>query len=120
MSVLVFDGDCAFCTRSAGFITRRIRPRTEVRSSQSLDLSALGLTPEQCALAVQWVGDDASIRSGAAAITSMLREGGRGWALLGTVGQLPGIRSAAELGYRVVASNRHRMPGGCAACEMTD
>jgi len=120
MSVLVFDGDCAFCTTSANFITRRIRPRTEVRSSQSLDLAGLGLTSEQCALAVQWVGDDTSVRSGASAITAMLREAGTGWAALGRIGDLPGIRSAAGLGYRLIASNRHRLPGGTPACEMPD
>ena len=118
MSILIFDGDCAFCTKSANFITRRIRPRTEVRSSQSRDLAGLGLTPEQCALAVQWVGDGGEIRSGSAAITAMLREARGGWILLGRIGDWPGIRRMAALTYRVIASNRHRLPGGSAACDV--
>lgn len=117
MSILIFDGDCAFCTRSAGFITSRIKPSTQVRSSQSLELDRLGLTAEQCATAVQWVSDDQDIRSGAAAITAMLREANGGWVLLGRGGDLPGIRSVAALTYRIIAKNRHRLPGASAACE---
>lgn len=120
MSILVFDGDCAFCTRSAAFITSRIKPRTQVRSSQSLELDRLGLTPEQCATAVQWVSDAQGIRSGAAAITAMLREAHGGWAALGAFGDLPGVRSIAAVAYRLIASNRHRLPGASAACETSD
>ncbi len=120
MSILLFDGDCAFCTRSAGFITARIKPSTVVHAWQTLDLDELGLTPEQCSTAVQWVGDSGEIRSGAAAITAMLREAGTGWAELGAFGELPGIRTLAAGSYRVIASNRHRLPGGTPACEMPD
>ena len=120
MSILVFDGDCAFCTRSAGFITRRIKPSTDVQAWQSLDLDELGLTPEQCSTAVQWVSDAGETRAGAAAITAMLREAGSGWATLGSLGELPGVRYLAAATYRVVATNRHRLPGGSASCEMPD
>lgn len=120
MSILVFDGDCAFCTRAASFITTRIRPGTDIRAWQTLDLEPLGITEEQCSTAVQWVSDSRETRSGAAAITAMLREAGRGWAALGAFGELPGVRSLAAGTYRVVASNRHRLPGGGPACEMPD
>ena len=120
MSILVFDGDCAFCTRSAGFITSRIKPSTEVHSWQSLELEPLGLTAEQCSTAVQWVSDAGETRSGAAAITAMLKEAGAGWAALGVFGDLPGVRSLAAVTYRLIASNRHRLPGASAACETSD
>ena len=120
MSILVFDGDCAFCTRSAGFITRRIKPSTEVQAWQALDLEPLGLTPDQCSTAVQWVDTSGEIRSGAAAITAMLKEAGVGWAALGTIGDLPGIRSVAAGTYRVIAKTRHRLPGSTAACDTSD
>jgi predicted DCC family thiol-disulfide oxidoreductase YuxK len=120
MSILIFDGDCAFCTKSAAFITQRIRPSTDVQAWQSADLDALRLTPEQCSTAVQWVGDSGQIRSGAAAITAMLREAGPGWSALGAIGELPGVRSLAAATYRVIASNRHRLPGGTAACDTSN
>jgi predicted DCC family thiol-disulfide oxidoreductase YuxK len=120
MSILVFDGDCAFCTKSAGFITRRIRPTTDVQAWQSLELESFGLTADQCSTAVQWVSDSGQIKSGAAAITAMLKEAGPGWAALGTIGDLPGIRSVAAGTYRVIAKNRHRLPGSTAACDTSD
>lgn len=120
MSILLFDGDCAFCTRAAGFITSRIRPTTEVHAWQTVDLDSLGVTPEQCSTAVQWVGDSGESRSGAAAITAMLREAGGAWSAMGALGELPGVRSLASGTYRVIASNRHRLPGGTAACELPD
>ena len=120
MSILVFDGDCAFCTQSAGFITRRIKPSTDVQAWQTLDLEPLGLTETQCSTAVQWVSGSGQIKSGAAAITAMLKEAGAGWAALGVLGDLPGIRSAAAGTYRLIAKNRHRLPGASAACDTSD
>jgi predicted DCC family thiol-disulfide oxidoreductase YuxK len=69
---------------------------------------------------VQWVSDSGQIKSGAAAITAMLKEAGTGWAALGAVGDLPGIRSVAAATYRVIAKNRHRLPGSTAACDTSD
>jgi predicted DCC family thiol-disulfide oxidoreductase YuxK len=50
----------------------------------------------------------------------MLKEAGVGWAALGTIGDLPGIRSVAAGTYRVIAKNRHRLPGSTAACDTSD
>ncbi|MEW2373738.1 hypothetical protein AB0940_30895 [Streptomyces sp. NPDC006656] len=41
---------------------------------------------------------------------------GRGWAQLGALLMLPLARWAAHAAYRLVADNRHRMPGGTAVC----
>ncbi len=120
MPILLFDGDCAFCTRSARFITDRIRPRADVIAWQAVNLADFGLTPQQCSTALQWVNDSGESRAGAAAITAMLREAGGGWSALGAFGDLPGVRSLAAVTYRVIASNRHRLPGGTAACELPD
>jgi predicted DCC family thiol-disulfide oxidoreductase YuxK len=32
--------------------------------------------------------------------------------------RLPGLRQLSAWGYRMVARNRHRLPGGTPACEM--
>ena len=45
--VLVFDGDCAFCSTSARFVSERLRRSPAdyaVEPWQRLDLDALGLT----------------------------------------------------------------------------
>ena len=115
--LLIFDGDCAFCTRSVQFIERRIRRHPRIQSWQRSDLVALGLTQEQCETAVQFV-DRGVISSAHVAIAHVLIYGKRGWAVLGYLILLPGIKQVAGVVYRWVAKNRDRMPGGTAECAL--
>jgi hypothetical protein len=61
--VLLYDGDCAFCTSCARGL-QRLEPDAEITPWQLTDLTALGVTEEQAAAAVQWVGVDSTVRSG--------------------------------------------------------
>lgn len=114
--VLVFDGDCGFCTSSAGLIRRWIRPRCDIQPWQFLDLSALRLSPEDCQEAVQYVAATGEVMSGSRAITAMLRTAPVPWPLVGRVLDLPAIAVVADHAYRWVARNRHRLPGSTPAC----
>lgn len=116
--LLVFDGDCAFCTRSVRFVERRIARRPDIEPWQSLDLERLGLERAECELAVQWIGESGDRASAHVAVARTLVYGGKGWAVLGRIILLPGIRSVAGLVYRWIARNRHRMPGGTAQCNL--
>lgn len=116
--VLVFDGDCAFCTSSVRRLERHVAQRPVIVAWQFADLERLGLTPQQCTEALQWVDADGRHRQGAAAVAATLRYAGKGWAVLGAVLAAPGIRWVAERVYRWVAANRHRLPGGTAACSL--
>jgi predicted DCC family thiol-disulfide oxidoreductase YuxK len=112
---LVYDGDCAFCSSSARLL-EKIGPRAELVAWQQTDLDALGLTASEAAAAVQWVGADGAVRSGHEAIAAALDTAGGVWALAGRALLLPGISPLAALAYRLVATNRHRLPGGTPAC----
>ncbi|MCM0621037.1 thiol-disulfide oxidoreductase DCC family protein [Nocardioides bruguierae] len=128
--VLVYDADCAFCTRCAQWLAARATCRVE--PWQSLDLAAVGLTPEQVRTAAWWLpggtgtdtGTDAP-RGGARAVAASLRAC-RGTALspvyraAGVLVDLPPVRPLAALVYRWVAANRYRLPGGTAACRLED
>jgi predicted DCC family thiol-disulfide oxidoreductase YuxK len=114
--VLVFDGDCAFCTRCARAL-QRIGPDAEIIAWQSTDLVELGLTEEQAAAAVQWVSPDGAVRAGHEAIAATLQSAGGIWKIVGRVILLPGVSWLAARCYRLVAANRHRLPGGTPACE---
>jgi predicted DCC family thiol-disulfide oxidoreductase YuxK len=116
LPVLVFDGDCAFCSSSVRWIERRIRRHPTLVPYQFAPLDELGLTAEACRDAVQWVGAGGEIRSANRAIAAMLVAAGSGWRLLGHVIDLPVVRSLAGVVYRWVARNRHRLPGGTPAC----
>ncbi|HET8681438.1 MAG TPA: DCC1-like thiol-disulfide oxidoreductase family protein [Micromonosporaceae bacterium] len=114
----VYDGDCAFCTSCARFVARQVPTPADVVPWQHTDLAALGLTDDQCAAAVQWVGADGRTAAGPEAIAELLRSSHPAWRL---VGRLLGLRpalAAAWPAYRWVARNRHRLPGGTAACAL--
>ena len=46
LPVLLYDADCAFCTRHAQ-VAGRLRLRAQVRPLQSVDLGALGVSAER-------------------------------------------------------------------------
>ena len=117
LPVLVFDGDCGFCTSSARWAERRLH-LAHVEPWQWLDLESLGLTREACRSAVQWVAIDGSVVSAERAVIAALHSAGGFWRLLGRLLGLPGIRQLAGVGYRFVARYRYRLPGGTPACRI--
>jgi predicted DCC family thiol-disulfide oxidoreductase YuxK len=114
-SVLVYDGDCAFCSSSARLLGR-LGPAAEIVAWQLTDLDELGLTEAKAAAAVQWVETDGAVRCGHEAIAAALRSADGIWALAGRALLLPGASPIAARGYRLIAGNRHRLPGGTPAC----
>lgn len=116
--VLVYDGDCGFCTTCVRFIRRHVRSRAGLVAWQDADLDALGLSAAQARAAVQWVGRDHQSRSGHAAIASLLVDAGGLWSLVGRLMLTPPVSLAAALVYRLVSHNRGRLPGGTPACAL--
>ena len=66
--------------------------------------------------AAGWLVDGRITLLGAPAIAAALRAKGGSARLLGWALTVPGIRGLAGLVYPRIAANRHRMPGGTAAC----
>lgn len=129
-AVLVFDGDCGFCTTSVTWLADRFPGAFAVAPYQRVDLESLGLTARECDEKVQWIGDvtaPVTTRAeGAAAVGALLRTGGRargglvGLAARG-LGALAVVRPTsyvADAVYAVVAKNRQRLPGGTPACAL--
>jgi len=114
-TICVYDGDCGFCSRCVSWASRRSDVRFE--PFQRADLAAYGITDGAAATAVHCVGADGRVTRGAAAVAAVLRQCGRGWPLLAILMRLPVIRNIAEVGYGLVARNRHRLPGP-AACSI--
>ena len=117
-SILVFDGDCAFCTSCVRFIERRMKHHPKIVAWQLSDLSTLGLTQAECEEAVQWIGADGKRASAQHAVGQTLVHAGKGWMVLGRIALLPGISHVAGVIYRLIARNRHRMPGGTPECSL--
>ena len=114
-AVFVFDGDCAFCT-SAAHLLERIGPEAEIVAWQFADLDQLGITVVQASEAVRWIDTDGVVRSGHEAIAAALGTAGWPWRIAGRVILLPVVSPLAAATYRLVARNRHRLPGGTPAC----
>jgi predicted DCC family thiol-disulfide oxidoreductase YuxK len=117
-AVLVFDGDCAFCT-SCARILQGIGPDAQIVPWQLADLAELGITEQQAADAVQWVALDGTVRSGHEAIAAILKTAGPIWKGIGRAILAPGISWLAARVYRLVADNRSRLPGGTPACAVS-
>ncbi|WP_049576455.1 thiol-disulfide oxidoreductase DCC family protein [Streptomyces sp. SBT349] len=118
LPVLVYDGDCAFCTTAVRFARRRIRPRCDATPWQFADLAALGTTRRRAEHEVLWVTPNGRVHGGARAVAKLLLSAGGAWAALGALLTLPPMRWAAAGIYRVIAANRQRMPGGTPACAL--
>jgi predicted DCC family thiol-disulfide oxidoreductase YuxK len=115
--LLVFDGDCRFCTSSARLAARMVKS-AEIVPWQRADLAALGVRRDEAIKAVQWVDGNGRVSAGAEAVARMLLTGTLLTRLLGALLMLPGIRLIADVVYRVVAKNRGRLPGGTPACRV--
>lgn len=115
-ALLVYDGDCGFCTSAVNVARRRIGSDAEMQPWQRLDLDELGLSKAQCEESVQYRDRNGRWTSGGRAVATILRESPRPWSWLGTLAALPGISWLVERVYRLVAANRHRLPGGTPAC----
>jgi predicted DCC family thiol-disulfide oxidoreductase YuxK len=113
--VLIYDGDCAFCSSCARLL-ERIGPRAAIVPWQLADLDDLGISREQAVESVQWVGAGGAVVSGHEAIAAVLRAASAPWRLLGAALLLPGVSWLAARAYRVVADNRYQLPGGTPAC----
>lgn len=115
-ATLVYDGDCAFCTRCVTWAQRRLRYQPEVLALRSADLGTLGIGRTDAERSVQWVAPDGSVSSGARAVGQWWWRSGGWWRFPGALCLVPPTSWVAEAVYRLVARNRHRLPGGSDAC----
>ena len=119
--LLIYDGDCGFCTTAAHAIAAHWRVSASAVPWQRLsgdELSRLGLTSSDVAKAAWWV-DERGGRFGAERAVSHALMAADGWRrVLGRLLDMQPIRTLAAIGYPVVARYRHRLPGGTPACRL--
>lgn len=122
--VLLFDGDCGFCTASAQWIARRWPDRGPVAIPwQEFDRSLLadaGLGPAEASSAAWWIDAAGNTWRGHLAIAHALvaTEDRWPWGLAGSAISVPPLRWMAALVYPVVARLRGWLPGSTPACEV--
>lgn len=117
-AVLIFDGDCGFCTTTANYIKAHSSVELEIQPWQWIELVDYGLTKEQAAAKVQMVVDG-QVYGGHKAFAKILRIQKQWWfKLLGAILVIPPFSWGARLGYYFVAKYRHKLPGGTPACAL--
>ncbi|AKZ57323.1 hypothetical protein SAM23877_4278 [Streptomyces ambofaciens ATCC 23877] len=116
--VLVYDGDCRFCTTSVTFLERLLRPDCSLTPWQFADLASLGTAQRRAEYEALWITPTGAVYGGAQAFARLLLRAGKGWAVLGALLTLPPFRWVAHGVYRIVADHRDRLPGGTAACAL--
>jgi predicted DCC family thiol-disulfide oxidoreductase YuxK len=116
--ILVFDGDCGFCTWSADWIHRRLPAGVVVAPWQRLDLAAHGLTEADVATAAYWIDVDGGLHRGAAGVAGALGAVPGAWGRVGRLLARPPLSWLATGVYVLVARYRHRLPGATPACKL--
>jgi len=117
-AVLIFDGDCGFCTSTANFIERKSSSSIEVHPWQFIEVSKFGLTEAQVSSKVYMVVNGESFAGHAAFAQILIQQRNL---LIRAVGHLlmyPPLSWIARPGYALVAKYRHKLPGGTPACKM--
>lgn len=112
--LLLYDADCGFCSRSASWLSAR---GVEVRALQSVGLGSLGVDAVRAAGEIPGILPGGGVVYGARAIGEALRGGPRwlqaaGWLIRGP------LAWPAAFVYRLVAQNRHSLPGGTGECRL--
>lgn len=121
--LLIFDGECGFCTSSAGWIAARWPAGPKAVAWQHLGpdgLAELGLTVEQAQDSAWWVDGAGRLFAGHRAVAMSLAAC-TGWRRsVGLLIKSPPASPVAAVVYRLVARYRYRLPGGTPACRVTD
>jgi predicted DCC family thiol-disulfide oxidoreductase YuxK len=115
--VLVYDGDCGFCSRTAEWAEARL-PDAEVQPYQWLDLEPLGLTPEDGKRAAWWIDERGRRHRGHRGAGRALIAMGGLWRVPGTLMLVPPFSWLAAGVYALVARFRYKLPGGTPACRL--
>jgi predicted DCC family thiol-disulfide oxidoreductase YuxK len=117
-ALLIFDGDCGFCTTAVTWATRILPAMPHASPFQWTDLELYGVTPVEAAHRVWFVADGQRFGGAAAMAAILRRQPIAALRFCGWLGTVPPWSWIAALGYRVVARYRHKLPGGTPACKM--
>lgn len=115
--ILIFDGDCAFCSSSARALRKMTRNKIAIEPYQYLDLDSYGLSEDLTSKAVYYVTEQESF-SAAKAIARCLIDAKTPWSIAGFLLNIPVVISVGELVYSWVSRNRHKLPGGTPECSL--
>lgn len=117
--VVLYDGECRFCTEGAARLARFAKP-SALELVSSKDPAQLARFPQVSQFAanraLQLVMPDGRVYSGAAAVAQALNTRPI-WRGLTWVYNVPGVHWLTDRLYDLVAANRYRIAGRIAPCD---
>lgn len=116
-TVIVYDGDCAFCELWVGRMKRWLPVTPKTVTSQLIDLDGVGLTDDDVSNYAWLITPTKHIAGGSILAELLVHQPRFGLRLAGHILKLWPLDAIANAVYRVVARNRHRLPGSTPACE---
>lgn len=115
--LLIFDGDCGFCTVTARWIEQRIS-HADVMPWQALEIEKYGLTENDVTTAAYWVDGNGTTHRGERGIALALQQAGQPWKIAGHLLATPPVSWLAAPVYALIARYRYKMPGATDACKL--
>lgn len=117
-SLLVFDGDCAFCTLWVERLREALPVFPETRPWQWTEIADYALSQADVDQYAWYITPSRQF-AGHLALSAILRsQPGFGLRLAGWLLATPPWSWTAGAGYRLIARYRHLLPGGTPACAM--
>lgn len=119
--ILIFDGDCAFCTSAVQRLEKSMERFPRAVPWQHIDFADYGLSLEDVTESA-WIVDTRAPQRlwGRGDLASAMLRGQRSFALrwLGHMSALPGVRQLSSVIYGQISKHRHQLPGGTPACAL--
>lgn len=117
-TVLIFDGDCAFCTTWVNRLQALLPVFPPSTPWQWIDLDRYALTTDDVT-SYAWLVTPRRQFAGHLAFSALLRmQPHDGLRFIGHLLATPPFSWIAAIGYDFIAANRHRLPGGTPACAL--
>ena len=117
-AVLIFDGDCGFCTSTSNLIAKHSSRPIAAHPWQFIEVAEYGLTQAQTAAKVYFVRGGMAYAGHEAFAQILIWQRNPLLRAVGHVLLVPPLSWVARPGYALVARFRHKLPGGTPACKM--
>lgn len=116
--VLIFDGDCGFCTTTANYIVKNSKTPITAHAWQLIDVTEYGILEPQAQRRVYMI-DNSHAYGGHEAFAHILRlQKNPILSAIAFVMVVPPLCWLSRIGYALVAKFRHKLPGGTPACKV--
>lgn len=108
--MLLYDGECGFCTRLVEEAADRLAADVDYLPFQTAPLATYGVSAAEARHALHWVAPEGRIGGGSEAAARLLVASGGAWALFGRLLLAPPFSFVAAAAYWFVARNRAHLP----------